>query len=133
LAKAIDDYRRRTDGQAETDPETLDQKLQTVLGPARFAEFNRARSATYRELYDVVSDFGQPSETAAQLFDLRLASEKQCDQIRADKSRTAEEKQALLDGLQEQVEQAFLTKLGTGAYQSYKGRGGQWINSLGRL
>ena len=44
-----------------------------------------------------------------------------------------EEKQALLDDLQEQVEQTVLTKFGAGAYQSYKARGGRWINSLGRL
>ncbi|MDB6029212.1 MAG: hypothetical protein JWM68_5435 [Verrucomicrobiales bacterium] len=132
LAKAIDDYQRQNDSD-ETYPKNLDQILQTVLGPARFTDFNRARSASYRELYEVASDFGQPTKTAAEIFDLRLQSEKQSDEIRADKNRPAEEKQALLDELQEQVEQAVLTKFGAGAYKSYKARGGRWINSLGRL
>ena len=133
VAKVTDDYNSRTDSEKETDTETLDQKLQTVLGPARFAEFNRARSASYRELYEVASAFGLPSDRAAEIFDLRIESEKQSDAIRADKIRPAEEKQALLDELQEQVEQAVVTKLGEGAYQSYKARNGRWINSLGRL
>lgn len=137
MAKTIDDYHRQTKSQSETeapaDSETLDQKLETVLGPERFADFNRARSASYRELYEMASAFGQPASTAAELFDLRLASEKQSDEIRADKNRPAEEKQVLLDALQDQVEQAFLTKFGAEAYQSYKSRDGRWINSLGRF
>lgn len=133
VAQAIDDYRRQAASQPETDPEMLEQKLQSVLGPARYADLNRARSASYRELCEVAVAFGRPRETAAEIFDLRLRSEKQCEEIRADKSRTAEEKQALLDGLQEQVEQTVLTKFGTGAYQSYRARDGRWLNALGRL
>ncbi len=133
LAKVIDDYNRLAQSQPDLAPETLDQKLQALLGPARFADFTRAHSATYKELYQLVSDFGLPGETAAQLFDLRLESEKHSDKIRADKNRSTEEKQALLDDLHDQVEQTMLTKLGAGAYQSYKARNGRWINSLGRL
>ena len=133
LAKALNEYRRQAANEADIAPEMLDQMLQVALGPTRFTELNRARSATYRELYELVSDFGQPSETAAQIFDLRLQSEKRSDEIRADKSRSPAEKQALLDDLQDQVEQTVLTKLGTGAYKSYKVRDGRWINSLGRL
>jgi hypothetical protein len=130
LAKAINDYRTQTKN--ETDPEPLDQKLQAVLGPTRFADLARARSPGYRELYAVASDFGLPSGNAAEVFDLRLASEKQSEQIRTDKDRSPEEKQALLDNLQEQVEQTVLTRFGPSAYQSYKARDGRWINSLGR-
>jgi hypothetical protein len=133
IAEAIDDYHRRTASEIETDPETLEQKLRAVLGPARFADFNRARSASYRDIAEVVAAFGQPIETAAEIFDLRLKSENESDAIRVDKSRAPEEKQALLDELQEQVEQAMRTKLGTGAYQSYKAKGGRWINALGRF
>jgi hypothetical protein len=137
LARAIDDYHRQLKEQAETDPtagaETLDQKLQAMLGPERFADFNRARSASFREIYDVTSDFGLPGATAAEVFDLRLQSEKQSNEIRADKNRPAEEKQALLDALQERVELTVLAKFGTPAYQSYKATDGCWINSLGRL
>ena len=115
VAKALDDYHRQTETQTETDPETLDEKLQAVLGSARFADLNRARSASYRELYEVASDFGLPSATAAEIFDLRIESEKQSNEIRTDKNRSPEEKQALLDGLQDQVEQSVLNKFGAGA------------------
>lgn len=137
LARAIDDYHRQLKKQAETDStvdaETLDQKLEAMLGPERFADFNRARSASFREIYDVTTNFGLPGATAAEVFDLRLQSEKQSNEIRADKNRPAEEKQALLDALQERVEQTVLAKFGTAAYQSYKFTDGRWINSLGRL
>lgn len=133
LAKTIDDYNRRAAGDAGNASETLEQKLQAALGPERFADFHRASSASYRELYEVASDFGRPGETAAELFDLRLESEKQSDEIRADLNRPAEEKQALLDALHEKVEQTAITKFGPDAYQSYKTRYGRWINSLGRL
>ncbi len=133
LAKAIDDYRRQAESQPEIDPDTLEKQLQSVLGSERYTDLTRARSASYRELYEVVSAFGQPGETATELFDLRIESEKRSDEIRADKNRSAGEKQALLDELQEQVEQAVITKLGAPAYQSYKARDVRWINSLGRL
>ncbi len=133
MAKAIDDYHRRISSQAEDVPETLDQKLQTVLGQARFSDFNRARSASYRELYEVVTVFGQPAEIAADIFDLRLKSERKSDEIRADKIRSPEEKQAFLDETQEQVEQAVQSKMGAGAFQSYNAENGRWINALGRL
>jgi hypothetical protein len=133
IANAIEDYHRRANSESETDTETLDQKLQATLGPERFTDFNRARSASYRELYEVVTDFGLPGETAAEIFDLRLTSEKQCDEIRAYRNQSAEEKQALLDDLAEQVEQSVRTKLGAAAFQSYKARDGRWIDGLGRL
>jgi hypothetical protein len=133
VAKVLDDFHREAESDADIDPETLDQKLASVLGPSRFADYNRARSATYREIYDVASEFGQPASTAAEIFDLRLASEKQCEEIRADKTRSFQEKQALLDSLQEQVEQSVLTRFGAAAFQKYKSKHGQWINSLGKL
>ncbi len=133
LAKVIDDYAHRTSNETVTDSETLEQSLQAVLGPERFTNFNRARSASYRELYKLAADFGQPPQTAAEIFDLRLKSEQRCEEIRVDKNRSVQEKQALLDDLEEQVEQTVAAKLGTDALQSYKARGGRWINSLGRL
>jgi len=133
LTKTLNDYHHRIASQAEPDTQTLDEKLESVLGPARFTDFSRARSTGYREIYEVVTDFGRPTETAAEIFEMRLASEKQSDQIRADKNRPPEEKQALLDELEEQVEQGVRTRLGAEAYQSYKARGGLWINSLGRF
>ncbi|MGZ4986993.1 MAG: hypothetical protein ACXWBP_03030, partial [Limisphaerales bacterium] len=133
MATALDDYHRRMDKQPDVESETLDQKLQTILGPARFAEFDRARSSSFRELYEVVSDFGQPAEAATAIFDLRLKSERQSDEIRSDKNRSPQEKQELLDEIQEQVEQAVRNKMGTGAYQSYKTGNGGWISALGRL
>lgn len=133
LAKAIDDFHQQTESQPDNDPATLEQKFQTLLGPARFADLNRARSATYREFYEAASDVSQPSETATELFNLRLRSENHSDEIRADRKKSVEEKQALLDQLEEQVEQTILSRLGPGAYQTYKARNGRWINSLGRL
>jgi hypothetical protein len=134
LAKALDDYHRlTTNTNIETDPETLEQTIRTVLGPARFAEFDRARSVTFRELYEFTSDFGLPTSTAAEMFDLRLASEKQCEQIRADRNRSPDEKQALLDELQDQLEQGMRSKLGDAVYQTYKVENGRWINAVGRL
>lgn len=134
LAKVLDDYQRKAQSQPEkdTDSETLDQQLQALLGPKRFADLTRASSANFRELCEIATDFGRPVETAAEIFDLRLASEKQSDAIRAEKNLPAAEKQALLDALQDQVEQTVLGKFGAEAYQSYKTREGRWINSLGR-
>lgn len=133
LAQAINDYNHRPVSETVTDSETLDQILQAVLGPERFGDFNRARSASYREIYEIAADFDRPAQTAAEIFDLRLESEKESDQIRADKNRTTEEKQKLLDALQEQVEDAAFNKFGAEAYQRYKAGTGRWINSLGRL
>jgi hypothetical protein len=133
LAKAIDDYNHRPESVVDVDPAMLDQKLQAAVGSTRFADLIRSRSATYREIYDFAADYGKSPEIAAQLFDLRLASDKQSDEIRADKNRSAEDKQAVLDSLQEQVEQSFRTKLGAEAYQCYKASNNRWIKSLGRL
>ncbi|MDB6059088.1 MAG: hypothetical protein JWO95_2932 [Verrucomicrobiales bacterium] len=133
LAKAIDEYNHRPETVVDVDPEMLDKKLRAAVGPERFADLNRSRSANYRELYDFASDFGKSPEIAGQIFDLRLASEKQCEQIRADRSRSPEEKQASLDALQDQVEQTIQSKLGATTYQAYKSAGARWINSLGRL
>lgn len=135
IANVVDDYQRNARNRTEDDvpSETLDQKLTATLGATRFADLNRASSADYRELCELASDYELPSATAAEVFDLRLESEKQSDAIRADKHRPVEEKQMLLDALQEQVEQTVLTKFGAGAYQSYKATHGRWINSLGRL
>jgi hypothetical protein len=133
LAKALDAYHHRKQNPADVESETLDQKLQAALGPARFNDLNRSRSATYRELYDFVSDFGQPTGNAAAIFDLRLDSEKRSDEIRADRNRSPEDKQALLDDLEERVEQGIGTKMGEAAFQNYKSASGAWINALGRL
>jgi hypothetical protein len=132
MAKAIDDYHHLCESQSETDPQTLEQNLQTVLG-ARFGELVRARSASYREIYELVSDLSQPAGTAAQIFDLRLESEKQSDEIRADRNRSPEEKQALLDELYERLEESLRSQLGAEGYQIYKARHGLWISGVGRL
>jgi hypothetical protein len=133
LAKALDAYHHRKQNPADVESETLDQKLEAAIGPARFTDFNRSRSAIYRELYDFVSDFGQPAQAAAAIFDLRLESEKQSDEIRADRVRSREDKQLLLDDLQDRAEQGVRTKLGEAAFQSYKSASGKWISALGRL
>src|ERR1051325_2194752 len=109
LKKTFDDEFGFT-GMAPSDPaekekfdaakEELNAQLKQVLGD-RYADYERAQDYTYQGLYAFAQRNGVSKEATVAAYDMKKAAEAEAKKIGNDKSLTAEQRKAALQGIQQ--------------------------------
>jgi hypothetical protein len=101
-----------------------------LLGPEACAALQRATDGRYEPIYRVTQRLALPDATAAQAYDIRRQAEEAENQVRANKSLAAEERQALLQAIGEETKQSLAAALGTKAFAAYEKIDGGWMQQM---
>jgi hypothetical protein len=107
----------------------FEQQIETLLGPARFADYQRAQDSNFRETYGFIQQNNLPKTAAIGVYEARRAAEDQMREIAADTSLSPTEQAMALAVLKAATANAISDRLG-GAYQNYLAGPGQWLKSL---
>ncbi len=109
-----------------------DEQIQQLLGPEQFAAYQRAEDNDYRQTLRITERFDLPRETALQIYQMQKEAQAQAKKIRDDKSRTDEERQAILRAMQAEAEKSIAASLGPTEFKAYKKYNGTWLERLAR-
>ena len=107
-----------------------DLRLLTLLGPQRFAEYQRGLDAGYQAAVKVATYYDLPPERATQVYDIKRATEEHLRSIRTDASLSEEEKAAALVLAGQDVSESLQKLLGEKAFKTYAQHDGGWLSRL---
>lgn len=107
-----------------------DLRLLTLLGPQRFAEYQRGLDAGYQAAVKVAAYYDLPPERATQVYDVKRATEEHLRAIRSDDSLSDEEKTAALVLAGQDVAESLQKLLGEKAFKTYSQHDGGWLSRL---
>ncbi|HVR34295.1 MAG TPA: hypothetical protein VMS21_00420 [Methylomirabilota bacterium] len=84
-----------------------------------------------KSLARVAERQGLTDEAAIQAFEMKQVAQEQINQLRADGSVTAEQRQVALEAVRAETERAFTEVLGSEGFDSYqKQPGAYWLRNL---
>jgi hypothetical protein len=123
------------ESEAEEQRRELEAKARvaTLLGPERFADFERAQDGDFREVFKVTQENELPKATAVKIFEIRKLAAEELQQIRNNASLEELARRQLVDDIQKQTQGAVAGLLGGKAYQQYLNRGGAWVTNASSL
>ena len=101
--------------------------VRNLIGPERFAEFQRAQDGSFQQLENLARRCELPRETAVEVYDMKRAADAQLQRVKADQSLTPEDRDELVRAIQLKSEQAAAAALGERAMTLYRKLGGEWI------
>jgi hypothetical protein len=104
-----------------------DDAIKQLLGPDRFADYQRATDDVYQQTRRITDRFELPVETAAQVCQMQKDAQAQANAIRNDRSRTLEERKGLLQAMQAETEQSLSAALGSRIFKAYQKYNGDWL------
>jgi len=107
-----------------------DQPIQQLLGPEKFAAYQRALDNDYGQALRITDRFDLPDQTAVQIYQMKKEVEARAKELRADPNRPLEERQAILQAMQAEAEKSFSAALGPEAFKAYQKYNGGWIEHL---
>jgi len=108
-----------------------DAELKAALGEARFADYLRANDNRFEHVSAVIERYELPAEKALEIYDMQRQAETQAQQLRADGSRTVEERTTLLQAIRDETERSVSAAFGSAAFATYRARGGDgWLQGL---
>ena len=126
-ASGSDAAERRATAQKE-----LESQTRNLLGDERYREYVNEQNWSGSSLRKVAQDYNIPKETAFKVFDLTDAAKEAAERVRADALRSDAQKQAALDAIRAETENAVGAVIGPDAMQAYV-KGGSAIKNLNRL
>ena len=106
--------------------------VRELLGPEKFAAYQRAQDNDYLQTLRVTDRFKLPEESAVQIHQMQRDALAQAKNIRNDNSRTDEEQQAILQAIQAETEQSIGSVLGPTAFAVYRENAGNWIEQIAK-
>lgn len=104
---------------ADAAKKELDAQIKTLLGEARYAEYERSQDWTYQNLYRVAERNGLTKDDTVKVYDMKKVAESQAGKIRSDKSLSADQRAAALAGIRSETENSMRTVMGEKAYNTY--------------
>ena len=107
-----------------------DNSLRELLGPERFAAFERARDSRYESLYRVAQRLELPDAVAVQAYDIRVQAEQAALRLRADKSFTADARAAALQAIASETKQSLAIALSAQGLAAYEKIDGGWLQQM---
>ncbi|MBA4150394.1 MAG: hypothetical protein H0X66_19965 [Verrucomicrobia bacterium] len=90
----------------ETRAKQRDEELKAMLGEKRFAEFKRASEPDYREAYKITQAYNLPDDAAVRAYEMNQELKAQKEVLRKNPSLTSEQRDALLQELQDATDDA---------------------------
>jgi hypothetical protein len=99
----------------------VEQQIKTVLGPERYAEYQRSQDGNFRRLAQIAQETGLSRETAVTGYEIQKASREEIQTLQANANLAkAERRQAILD-VRKQTDDALRQTLGEEAFKRFKG------------
>ena len=117
---------RRTLGQQYFD------QMKAALGPARYAEYDRAQNRDFQQLSGLVQRANLSPDIATQAFNLRDTVATQSNLIFADPALSTDQKLAALAALAQNTRSQLLASLGPTIGPTYVNLANQWLNNVER-
>lgn len=116
--------RERSDAQKE-----LKAQINSLLGPARAAEYERATDLNFRQASQLVARYELPPETATHLWQTQKEFERRRGEIFS--ATAPDQRQAQLNALQQEAIARVTPLLGNASrLEAYKQYGGSWLQNL---
>jgi len=91
----------------------FEAEVKKLLGPARFADFERAQQSEFREAFEFTEEHHLPASTAARISDALRNAQEQAGQIKSDPSLSPAEQTALLTLLKSTTVNSLSSALGS--------------------
>ena len=107
----------------------FDSQVKTLLGPRRFADYQRAQDFDFREIFAFSRQNNVPPTAAIRVYEARQNAEEQAEEIQKDGNLSPEERTAALVVLKATTLNAISSALGR-SYGGYQARLGQWFGTL---
>ncbi len=107
----------------------FEAQVKQLLGPKRFADYQRAQDPSFREIFAFSQHNNLPQSAAVKVYESRLNAGEQADEIQKDGSLSAGERAAALAVLKAATMNAVSSAL-AGNYQNYLQGPGQWLGAL---
>ena len=115
---------------ADDAQDALSGEVKAILGPQRFAEYQRAQDGDYRSLLQVAERFEVPPEAANKVYNVKQAAEQYKLQVESNPALTDEQRARAMVAIARESERFVSTTLGSEAFQAYQQTGGQWLGNL---
>lgn len=110
--------------------QAMQSHLRELLGPDRFAEFQRSRNHEYQQLADLAARLDLPRESINQVYDFKTLIEHQEVTIQADSNLTEADRREAMQILAEEARRMVRESLGERGYHAYTAKDGWWIRRL---
>ena len=117
-------FQQRTDARQK-----IADQLKQVLGAARYADYTRASSTEFQQLYRLTQQENLPTETAVRTFDLRDAAASESLRIYNDRSLDPGQKRAALQALAQNTSAQIVATLGANAGNAYV-KSARWLSYI---
>jgi len=110
--------------------EALNGEVQKILGPERYAEYQRSQDGEFRTLLQLGDRFQLGREVANSVYDMKNTSERQKQQVELNPSLTEEQRNQMLVAIARETERSVAGLMGDEAYRAYARNGGAWMDGL---
>jgi hypothetical protein len=110
--------------------EALNAEIRKVLGPERYAEFQRAQDTDYRALLQLGERFEASPEVAARVYNMKQAAEIYKLQVETNPNLTEEQRAQMVAAVARETERSVATAMGDPMFKTYQKSGGQWLGEL---
>ena len=122
-------------GEAKEKQKAAEQKLndqiKAELGEERYAEYKRAQDYSFQTMYRAADRENLGKDVAIKAYDMKKVAEDQAKTVRADKSLSAEQRAAALQGIRAETENSIRAVFGDKGFQSYeKQNGTYWLRGI---
>jgi hypothetical protein len=109
--------------------QAFEKDLAQLLGPARFADYQRAQDGAFHEAFQFARAHDLPTTAAVKVYETRRSAEREADLIAQDPSLSAEQQAIALQAIQETAAQTIAGSLGV-AGQEYLTNNTAWFQGL---
>jgi hypothetical protein len=107
----------------------FEAQVKTLLGPGRFADYQRAQDFNFRETFEFSQQNQLPQAAAISVYEARRNAEEQAAEIQKDANLSPEERTAALAVLKAATMNTISPMLG-GHYHNYLNGPGRWLDAL---
>lgn len=108
----------------------MKDRIQAVLGPERFAEYELSRDYNYQQTAKVTERLNLPSTATGAVYAVQKETQQRAALVRANRTLPAEERTAQLAALANESSAKISAVLGPDGFEAYKQHGGQWLQQL---
>lgn len=106
-------------------------QIKSLLGDARYADYERSQDYAYQGIYRVTEHNGLAKKDANKVFDMKKLAEDQAGKVRQDSSLSAEQRATALPGIRTETERGIRSVFGEKAFNSYVNQPGTyWLNGI---
>ena len=110
--------------------EALQAEIKRVLGPERFAEYERAQDNDYRALLQLGDRFELPVDVANKVYNMKVAAEQYKLQAESNPNLTDEQRAQAVAALVRETQRWVAATMGDSVFKAYQKTAGQWLGNL---